>query len=331
MRTYIKAYRDRKAQIVLALTITIALLLGCFLLFHSKVATVSKQLDTYQNSDFSRIYVLNYQSGLDNEFIFVDTDVGIFKDDSMSTRLAVSTIMVSPDTTYNLSMFEDFSKLQENEVILSENVSKDYGIKKDDVVYAAFSYNSEILYYKVADIIDFNLDYCNPSIANNIGVVYLGFNIEYQQNINCKYMLFANQSIAEELSNKPQILNSIINKSDNESFLLRQGFASIIIVGLCSIASVVLSSIIFFSKSHAIIMRCYLKGMNKAGLFLIPLLEKSLFNLLPSCLVSGIYAILCFDCGHYLHAYCLIPVCVSIVFIFGSFVIDVRKTKRRDN
>ncbi len=330
MKTYIRAYRNRIGQIALTILVMIALLfVGC-LLVHGNADKVSKQLDTYQNSDFSQIYVLNYSSGLENECIFVDTDVTMFKDQNQANRLSVSTIMKAPDTSYTLKMLAGVSGLQKDEILLSENVAEDYGLKQGDTVYAAFSYQSEMLVYHVAGIVEFNLDYCNPNIGNNIGLVYLGFNDDYQQRTDCKYLLFAEQSKADELSEKAQIINSIINKTENESKVLRQGFASIAIIVICAISSLILAHIILFSKSNAVLKRCYLKGMNKAGLYLIPGVEKLAFSVLLSALFACIYSIFFSGHGRFSLIFCMIPVSISAAYLIGSFTVDLIKTGRRD-
>ncbi len=330
MRTYICAYRNRIGQIILTVLVTIALLLVGCLLVHGKVEKVSKQLDTYQNSDFSQIYVLNYSSGLDNECIFADTDVSLFKDQNQANRLSVSAIMKAPDTAYTLKMLAGVSGLQKEDILLSENVAKDYGLQKDDTVFAAFSYQSEIVTYRVAGVVDFNLDYNNPNIDNNIGLVYMGFNDDYQQRTDCKYLLFAEQSKAIELSEKAQIINGIINKTENENKMLRQGVVPVAINVLCSIAIFILSYVIFFSKSIKMLKRCYLKGMNKAGLFLIPGAEKIVFNVLPSVLFACIYSIVFSRHGVFSLLFCMIPVCISVACFIGSFAVDIIKSGRRD-
>ncbi len=330
MKTYIRAYRNRIGQLVLTVLVTIALLLVGCLLVHGNAKKVSKQLDAYRNSDFSQIYVLNYSSSLENECIFVDADVSLFKDQNQANRLSVSAIMKAPDTSYTLKMLADVSGLQKDEILLSENVAEDYGLQLGDTVYAAFSYQSEMLVYRVAGIVDFNLDYCNPSIGNNIGLVYLGYNEDYQQRTDCKYLLFAEQSKADELSEKAQIIHSIINKTENESKVLRQGFAPIAIIVICAISGLILAHIILFSKSNAVLKRCYLKGMNKAGLYLLPSAEKLVFSVLPMALFACIYSIVFSGHGQFLQVFCVIPVCISAAYLVGSFSVDLIKSGRRD-
>ena len=257
----------------------------CYSLFHEKLNKVGGQLNSYDSADYSIIYILNYGEAFNNECLYPDTDVQIYRDADRSHRLTVSSIMREEGVSYDLGYLLPLSCLTPGEVCISENVASVYGLSIGDVLFAEYSYSSIPVSLRVASIMQTEYDYGNPFVDNNIGVVFLGFNKEYAACANGKFILFAEESKGEELAIFPQILDEVINKSGNIVSVISQGIGALAFESLFSLTAVILAHMLFFSKSSMPLYRCFLKGMNRILLSIIPLLERLIFCLLP-CVVT---------------------------------------------
>lgn len=319
MGMYVKGYAQRGEGLIAAIAVVIAALLLCLGLFRGKLNKVCGQISNYDAADYNIIYILNYGEWLDNECIYPDTDVQIFFDATKQVRLTVSSIMKEDTVNYSLSYLIPLSDLQNDEICVSDITAKQYGINIGDVLYADYPYSSSPVPLTVKQITDTEYDYLKPDIGNNIGVAFLGYDENYRENTLSKYILFSDVSKADILSEYPQIINSIINKSANRSKVADQATAPFVFLCLFFTVSIVLSHMLFFGKSEKYLYRCYLKGMRKNSIVIIPFLEKIFFCLVPCSLIQ--FLITSFlTSGMIRRVYRALPVCVigayCMIFLF---------------
>ena len=92
--------------------------------------------------------------------------------------------------------------------------------------------------------------FLHPNIDNDIGVLYLGYEKEYEENVQCKYIIFSENSQAELLAQYPQVINFVQNKSDNERYVFEQGAFILVFQFAFVLVSFIIANIAFFSKSQ---------------------------------------------------------------------------------
>ena len=320
MKTYLKCYGYRLYQIALSLLSIIAALIICALLFGSKLKKVSGQLNTYAHSDYSVLYLLNYDIDINNSCVYPDTDIYIFRDEERSQRIGVSVVMSKPDAKYDLEYLHEMSQLSPHQISLSANTAQKYSLKIGDTVFMETPYSATLSKATVVSVTDYEYDYCNPSIANDIGVAFIGTDLDYIENVNSKYLLFANESQSERLSKSPQIINDIINKSSNSMMVFQQGIAALFFCLLLTVGIVIVSHMAFFSKSLAILRRLYLKGMRKKTVLSVVLCEKVTFLLLPVAFVECIIAFWIPPNSTITIIYHLIPFLVALFYCIISLL-----------
>ena len=315
-------------MIIIAVAGILASSLLCYGLFHEKLNKVGGQLNSYGSADYSIIYILNYGEGFNNECLYPDTDIQFYHDAEKSRRLTISSIMREEGGSYDLGYLGSLACLNPGEVCISQNVADRYELGIGDTVFAEYSYSQELVPMRIADIIQTEFDYVHPSTDNDIGVVFLGFNEKYAASTNGKYLLFAEESKAEELAVFPQIINGVINKTTNISSVSSQGTAALIFEALFFVASVILAQIVFFSKSRALLYRCYIKGMKRFLLPVIPLIERLVFCLLP-CIVVQCLTTSAIPDSSITQAYRMIPISICGLFCIIMFIADLKRMRRK--
>lgn len=328
MGMYVKGYVQRVTMIVIAVAIVVASSLLSYCLFHEKLNNVGGQLNSYNAADYSIIYILNYGEALDNECLYPDTDIQFYQDAGMAHRLTVSSIMREGGISYNLKYLLPLSCLKPGEICITHNVAEAYKLNVGDTLFAEYSYSPEPVPVKVVSITQTDYDYRNPVIDNSIGVVFLGFDEEYFASMNSKYILFAEESKADELAIFPQIINEVINKSASIETVTTQGIGALAFEVLFSLVAVILTHILFFSKSNMPLYRCYLKGMDRFFMSAIPFGERLVFCLLPYTMVQ------CFSVSGIpentlTKAFCMIPIIICGLYSIIMFVVDSLKLRRK--
>lgn len=328
MRMYVKEYAHRVTLIVIVVAIVMASSLLCYCLFHDKLNKVSGQLNSYNSADYSIIYTLNYGETFENECLYPDTDIQFYQDEDMSQRLTVSSVMREEGVSYNLRYLSHLSCLKPGEICIAQNVAKAYKLSVGDTIFAEYSFSPGPVPVKVASIVQTEYDYGNPAIDNNIGVVFLGFNKDYFARTNGKFILFAKESKADELAIFPQIINAVINKSASIDTVTSQGSSALVFEVLFSLAAVILAHMLFFSKSRMTLYRCYLKGMNRFLMPIIPLMERLAFCLLPCAMVQCLLTSGIPDSA-LRKTFCMIPIIIWGLYSVVMIAIDSLKLRRK--
>ena len=327
MGMYVKGYVQRVTMVVIAVAIIMASSVLSYCLFHEKLNKVGGQLNSYGAADYSIIYILNYGEAFDNECLYPDTDIQFYQDAGMAHRLTVSSIMREEGGAYNLKYLLPLSGLKPGEICIAQNVAEAYKLKVGDALFAEYSYSPVPVPVKIAAITQTEYDYRNPAIDNSVGMVFLGFNEEYFGSTNSKYILFAEESKTDELAIFPQIINEVINKSASIETVTSQGTGALAFEMLFSLAAVILTHMLFFSKSRMPLYRCYLKGMNRFFVSAIPFLERLVFCLLP-CTMAQCLSVSGMPESTLTKAFCMIPIITCGLYSIIMFAVDSLKLRR---
>lgn len=328
MKMYIKGIIQRRETLLTAVLVSVLSVACCFCLFHGKLNKVCGQLETYDSADYSIVYLLNYGSRLENECIYTDMDIAFYKDSHKKERIVGSGIMKQEGVPCNLAYLSPVEKLNFGEICVTRNIADRYNLVVGDIVFSESSYSPDLIELQVKEIAGTEFDYSNPNIDNNVGVVFLGFDETYFANTKCRFILFAEDSKADELSAFPQILNRVINKSENGEKVAGQATAALVIEVLFVLIAVILSHIAFFSKSHGLLYRCFLKGMSRAALNTVPFLEKILLCMVPMSVTSFLLCMALSDCG-VKHLYISVPVIIGSLYCVITLCADAFGKRKR--
>lgn len=328
MGLYFKGYARRLIGISLAIGCFLAAMALSGILFYDKLNKISSQLESYAQSDYDLIYVLNYSSGLSNECIFTDTDTQIYLDESGLKRLTVSSIMKDADSSYDLDYLETLNDLSPQEMVISRNVSEKYNLGIGSKVFVDFPCSGVLQEFIITGITREDYDYTRPSIDNDIGVVALGYDEEYEKEVQCKYALFSEHSASDVLSGFPQIIDSVIKKSDNIKSVVEQGRHILVFQALFCAAALLVGHISFFSKSKKLLRRCYLKGMKRNWLVVVPLVERVLFGVIPGLLVTLAFFAIISAHSQMRTMFALLPSLIWFLYCLVMFCVDIGTNRK---
>ena len=322
MIIYFRGYKQRNRRLLAAIFSLFGSLLLCFVLFRDKLNNLSGQILTYEFADYQNQYILNYGIGIENECIFPDTDIHIFLDEDRSKKLTVSVVMKDEDVSYDLDCLAFLNNLKSNEICITKNVAEAYSLNIGDTLFADTSYSSDLISLIITELLGTEFDYTHPKIENGIGIVYIGYDRNYAIHSRSKYLLYSQQSKSDELAKYPQIINDVINKSVNESYVLEQGIPVLIIEGILVLISISVAHLFFFSKSRKLLLRCYLKGMKRNCMWGIPFIEKIMICL-PLIVIGQIIFTSRLPDSYFAKYYQMIPVIACVMYTFIFLLIDL--------
>ncbi len=326
---YLKGYRHRFTRLLIAVaTISLALILCFYGLFRNDLTAISAQLSNYDSADYNTIYLLNYGKRFENECIFPDTDIQFFIDADKTTRLSVISVMKEDNAVYTLDYLDVFSEINGRDICISENTAKQYAISSGDVIYAEYPYSSVLVPLTVKKVCSTEFDYLNPDIERAVGVVFVGYNKQYEDSTVAKYLLFAKTSKVDSLAKFPQIIGDVINKSKSKSTMIMQAAPCFEILLFFTVMAMIAAHMLFFRKSEAILKRCYLKGMSIKLITLILFFEKFVFCVVP-CAVIQYLMTSTLEAGCIRTAYLLFPVIVYGIYCIVSFVAAGKKFSKK--
>lgn len=322
MKSYIKSYRYRLSGLILTVGLAFFTVLLCSLIFGRRINALSGQLKKYQDSEYNFAYILNYGITEDNELIYADADIQLYSSERDNERLSVSCLMPEDDVKYTLSEWNEVSQLKSGEIILSRNVAKKYDLEIGDTVYAQYPYSSMRFPLVVSKIMGTEYDLDNPIISNEIGVVYVGYDRDYVESTNCRYILFSEKSQAEILSSYPQIIAGLINKNENYARVLNQGIPVLMFEVFFLFAAIALSSYFFFFDSFKALRCLFLKGESRHILTRIPLIERLVLWCLP-CFLSVWVSIQFMPCNSELtKRFYAIPLIIGVFYAVILWIRD---------
>lgn len=326
MRIYARNLKYRLKEMLIAFSLVFLALIVCFLLFYNKIKSINYQLSSYNVASYNYIYVMNYDVGTLDTMAYPDTDVQVFMGD---VRIPVSVVMATTENEYDSAGFSKPISLKHNEMAISQNVAEKYKLNIGDVVSVEYPYTTTRVDVEITQITDYNIDFANPNIDNDIGIVVIGRDDTYIDNTKCDYLCFSKTSQAAELEKYPQLLKSLINKPSLESEVFNQGIGFIIVESILMIGVIIVSHIAYFSKSYAIIKRLYLKGTRPHMFVVIPMNEQLLFGVLP-VIVATVVELSFVPCvSTYTLLYYLIPVIISSADVIVSLIRNSIKIGRR--
>ena len=289
------------------------------LMFVNKAKRISSQLRSYSLSKYSHIYKLNYPLGIDDEYTYADANIFIYVDENRTTRIPTVVLMQNSNSSYSTSILGYSNTLRTDEIVVARNIADEYHLSVGDKIYALYPYSNEIVVLTLVALSDINYDFENPDIDNNIGISILGFNEQYAINTVNKSLCFSSESLITEISDHPQILDSIFNKASNYEYVFSQGLHTMILEAVLIIAAFAASEFFFYRYSHPILRRMYLKGMARNKLKTTPLVEHIILTGIPMLIAIIARALYISVISEYVVVLCVIDVVIAVAYclLFG--------------
>lgn len=329
MDIYVKSYRNRIGGILISLLSVLVAVLVSSLLFGNKVNRISSQLKSYSTSDYNYIYKLNYPLGVDDEYIYVDTNIFLYIDSNLNDRVPASVLMQNEDSQYTESFLGHSKILLPNEIVLSENIAEKYNISIGDHIYGLYPYTSEAADLVVVAISATNYDFERPDVDNEIGIVIIGYNDVYSLNFENKTICFSDVSLSSSVSEHPQILDSIFSKSTNCENVFNQGLYIFIIEAMMIVGALFASELFFYRSSFPIIRRLFIKGLPRVYLKRIPEVEHVIFSLTPMVVGISLRMIYIPANSEFVYRLFAMDLLIAIVYCYIFGVRPFKKTNFR--
>ena len=287
LKLYWKNYLYRLTAILPLVLLLIVSVLAGSAIFQKDIEYTSDQMRLYSSSSFENGYVLNYRSGLANEFAFPEFDIPLYVDNDLKERLPLSCVMELNETDYtdaSLVRRQYSTHLNENEIEISERIADLYNLNIGDVVVAEYPHSATTTELIIVGLLPTNYDVVNPNVENNIGVGLLGYCEDYISTIESKYVVFSSESLVDELSESSQIINKVFSLSTHRSLAIRQLISFFLFLSFILLVNFILQVIIITRRSSISIAVLQRKGLNAQFRTLLILAEVLMLFVMPSCI-----------------------------------------------
>lgn len=287
LKLYWKNYLYRLTVILPLVFLLIVSVSTGVAIFRRDIEYTSDQMRLYSSCSFKNGYVLNYRSGLANEFAFPEFDISLYVDNDMQERLPLSCVMELNETDYtdaSLVRRQSSTHLNENEIELSERIADLYSLNIGDVVVAEYPHSATTAELTIVGFLPTNYDVVNPNAENNIGVGLLGYCEDYVSTIESKYVVFSNESLVDELSGSSQIIDNVFSLSTHQSLAIRQLIIFFVLLFFILLVNFILQIMIITRRSSISIAVLRRKGLNAQFRTLLVLAEVLMLFVIPACI-----------------------------------------------
>ncbi len=326
MGIYVRSYRSRICGVLVSILSIFVAVLICSLLFGNKINRISSQLKSYSDSQYSYIYELNYPLGVDDEYIYADTNIFIYADSHQKTRIPTIVLMQNEKGSYSESSLGYSGTIRSDEVVLARNIADELHLSVGDKIFAQYPYSNDLVSLTLVSLSDVNYDFENPDVDNKIGVTVIGFNEQYVKSSENKSLCFSRLSLSKDISEHPQILDSIYHKASNYEYVFSQGLHILVIEMIVIIAAIIVSEYFFYRNSHSILRRLYLKGMSSANIIAIPLIEHIVLTVIPTLIAIIVRAHFIPVISNYVRYLCGLDMILTVAY---SLIFGLQPFKRR--
>lgn len=234
-------------------------------------------------------------------------------------------LMQEKATEYTNNVYWNANKLENNEVAISKSIADNNKIGIGDCIYSKHVVNGDIIEYSIAQIIP---DVVAPRIEEmsdfSSGVIIMGFDDNYANNISHSYLTFTNENINDLVNYVPE---NIVYREDEIIILLRKTAPYLSVFALLNMV-IALAVVLFACKEvKANFLRLIMLGFDKKllnqayskCLWIIGLIYLiatiSITDLVLYCVNAGIVAI--------------VITCISIVIELLTLFLSIMFTNKR--
>ncbi len=234
---------------------TLLITTTCFLslLFVSLLAMISTneniaELLALLKSKYNYSAVMNSANENDS-YIQVDAGITFTIAPGSSNSLNATVLMQGLDTEYTDLISWNANKLSHYGVAISNGLARKNGLEIGDIIYSKHVVTNETQEYSVEEILP---EVITSRVQNkkmfNSGLIIMGYDSQYSENISCSTLLFTDKSINELSNDLSNSLREIIYREDEVILVTRALAPYVLLFFVLAIIAMILF-VQFLSKS----------------------------------------------------------------------------------
>lgn len=258
------------------------------------VSSGCNQIETLSKTTFNNGYVLNYPLNIGDEYAFPENAIRFFRIDG--TKIVTTCIMELPNTNYTSnSIVRNLTggALKSNEIIVSHNIAKKYGIKVGDQLTATMPNETDVSIFTVRGICASSYDITNMNLYNDVGIILLGCDREYLSSMNLKYIVFSDHSLSSLIAQNPQSLDGVFSRNELLFDISLQIAPILALYLLLSFIYFVLLNKFVFKESEKQAKVILRKGTKRNEVINFLVIETVFFYLFPCCIILPLWVFVC--------------------------------------
>ena len=244
---YINLHMDRKKALLLAASFSLLLMVTITAAILSTRPLLG-QLNSLMRSDYeysattrnpvSEDCYFQYNAGI--RFALIgDSDVGINSD----------VVMQSDRSEYTDMVYWNAGQLGPRDIAVSKNIARAYGVSVGDTLFSKHLVDGEIYEYTIRQLLPELVDVrCDGQHVSHDGVIVMGFDQQYEENISHNTVLFSRipiDTLAKSLSEMP---NHLLYRSEEIASVFQKAAPYLIVFFLVSVLTTI-GMVFFCSKA----------------------------------------------------------------------------------
>lgn len=217
-----------------------------YLAFYSLFAILLNVLVVVSsNGSFAQAYVLlhsNYtysvitnDSGQQDNYYRFNAGVYFALSAETDTSLDVDIVMQLKDSSYTDAVYWNTEELETNDIAISEGIARKYNLEIGDRLYSKHIVNGKVCEYLIKQILPEVEKVRVEKGAYTKGIIIMGYDNEYVNNISHTSIAFMNDSIDELLYEMPGTFENILYRDDELNAVYQQLLPYLLIFILLSV------------------------------------------------------------------------------------------------
>ena len=202
---------SKKKLLVIVSFLALASILA-FLVF-TITGTMISELNALLQSDYSYSVEMKAVTGTDDYYKY-NAGIGFAVSTDATTGLNAEVIMQPESSVYTESVSWNADKLNTNELAVSRNLAKAYHLKAGDKLYSKHVVNGSVSEYTIKLILPAlkGVRVSKDSFVD--GVIIMGFDPEYCENITHNSIVFTSKSLEDLQSEYSEAPDKLLYRSD---------------------------------------------------------------------------------------------------------------------
>lgn len=179
----------------------------------------NSQFNALLNSEYEYSVTTSKPIGVDDYYQF-EAGISFSLAENSLTSINADVVMQVESSEYSKQLNWNTSRLNEDEVAISEGIARVYRLKAGDVIYSKHVVNSDVTQYKVAEILPEVNSIRTGKLKSYIkGVLVMGYDDIYVENLSHNFISFTNKPIQELEANSPE---NILYREDEIAILVKR-------------------------------------------------------------------------------------------------------------
>lgn len=201
----------------------------------------NSQLNALLSSDYEYSVTTRGPIGKDDYYQF-EAGISFFLAEDSVTSINADVVMQVEASNYSNLLNWNASRLNEDEVAISNGIARAYGLNNGDVIYSKHIVNGGVNKYKVVQILpEGNAIRTEKMKSHKKGILIMGCDNIYVENLSHKFISFTNNPIQELEASYPE---NILYREDEIAIVVKRmlpyvlAFSIIITIMVCGQAMV---------------------------------------------------------------------------------------------